>query len=588
MGHWIGDFENAFVPRIGRAYAVAVSSGTSGLHLCVRAAGIGAGDLVITTPFSFVASTNVLLYEQAVPVFVDVDPRDGQHRSASSWPVRRSIWPRAGGAARKWLPRKGVGDTQTLKAILPVDVFGQPADLDPLRQTADQYGIKLIEDACEALGGEYKHRPAGSVGDYSVFAFYPNKQITTGEGGMIVTDDAEAAALMRALRNQGRAPGDTWLQHTHLGYNYRLDEMSAALGTVQMSRLDELLGKRDRVAAWYKARLEKIPGVEPPALESFTTQMSWFVYVVHFDRRNRSGRACEAIGETGDTSPAVLPPDPSAALHRGTLWFPAGRLPEHRGPGSSRASAAVLRHHDRAGRRDRLSCSARGIERRMSPAARSAIDADLGTMNTGIFPPEKRSGLLLHGLLILAAGCRVCMGVLESCRRRGRGPPLSSICCSVFLHSYRFHFWDIGRTPFFAPSTSWIATVSNCAGACATNWSRLGDIEWVRSAKDLMQPIALPTIRLPGAIIGFRRHPDVGVDRVSGQSVAGSAVGGRQGPRFCDLTCAAGRVHGDLCQGGRTREPRGKPNRNRSTPPLSSRMPGKADWCDSCGSPPFS
>lgn len=282
MGHWVNDFENAFLPRIGRAHAVAVSSGTSGLHLCVHAAGIGAGDLVITTPFSFVASANVLLYERAVPVFVDVHPRTGNIDPELVANAARDL--AAGGmAARQWLPRKGAEGKHALKAILGVDVFGQPADLDPLRRTADEYAIKLIEDACEALGAEYKDRPAGSVGDYSVFAFYPNKQITTGEGGMVVTDDAEAAALMRALRNQGRAPGDTWLQHTHLGYNYRLDEMSAALGTVQMSRLDELVGKRDRVAGWYKSRLEKIQGVAAPAVESFTTQMSWFVYVVHFD-----------------------------------------------------------------------------------------------------------------------------------------------------------------------------------------------------------------------------------------------------------------------------------------------------------------
>jgi dTDP-4-amino-4,6-dideoxygalactose transaminase len=282
MGHWVTDFEQAFVNRFGRAQAIAVSSGTSGLHLCVRAAGIGPGDLVITTPFSFVASANVLLYERAIPVFVDVDPSTGNINPDLVSQVSRDVV-QGGAAARKWLPRRGISAEGRLKAILAVDVFGQPADLDALRASADLYAIKLIEDACEALGSEYKGRPAGSAGDYAAFAFYPNKQITTGEGGMVVTDDALAAALMRALRNQGRAPGDTWLQHTHLGYNYRLDEMSAALGTVQMRRLSELLEKRDRVAGWYKERLDKIPGVTPPAVEPFTTRMSWFVYVVHFD-----------------------------------------------------------------------------------------------------------------------------------------------------------------------------------------------------------------------------------------------------------------------------------------------------------------
>jgi dTDP-4-amino-4,6-dideoxygalactose transaminase len=307
MGHWVNDFENTFLLRIGRAYAVAVSSGTGGLHLCVRAAGIGAGDLVITTPFSFVASANVLLYERAVPVFVDVHPETGNIDPGLVANAARDL--AAGGRqAVRWMPRKGTRGKHALKAILAVDLFGQPADLDPLRKTADQYAIKLIEDACEALGAEYKNRPAGSAGDYSVFAFYPNKQITTGEGGMVVTDDSEAAALMRALRNQGRAPGDTWLQHTHLGYNYRLDEMSAALGKVQMSRLDELVGKRDRVAGWYKARLEKIPGVEPPAVESFTTQMSWFVYVVHFDPRIDRDALAARLAERGiPARPYFLP-----------------------------------------------------------------------------------------------------------------------------------------------------------------------------------------------------------------------------------------------------------------------------------------
>jgi dTDP-4-amino-4,6-dideoxygalactose transaminase len=151
-------------------------------------------------------------------------------------------------------------------------------------KVASQYQLQVIEDSCEALGAEYKHRPAGSIGNYGVFAFYPNKQITTGEGGVIVTNDDQAADLMRALRNQGRAVGDTWLQHTHLGYNYRLDEMSAALGTVQMSRLDELIDKRNRVAGWYSERLAEIPGVETQVIEPFTTRMSWFVYVVRFAR----------------------------------------------------------------------------------------------------------------------------------------------------------------------------------------------------------------------------------------------------------------------------------------------------------------
>lgn len=276
MGQHILDFEQTFCDRIGRKHALGVNSGTAGLHLCVRAAGIGPGDLVITTPFSFVASSNVLLFENAVPVFVDIDPRTGN--------IDPKLVAEAAKSIKKFLPRKGATDQSTLKAILPVDVFGQPADMDAINAVAVKHGLTVIEDSCEALGAEYKGRPAGTLGDYGVFAFYPNKQITTGEGGMIVTDDKEAATYMRTLRNQGRTVGDVWLQHTHLGYNYRLDEMSAALGVAQMGRLDELLLKRQQVADWYEALLTKIPGLETPIIEPDTTRMSWFVYVVRLDQ----------------------------------------------------------------------------------------------------------------------------------------------------------------------------------------------------------------------------------------------------------------------------------------------------------------
>jgi len=278
MGQRILDFERIFCEQTGRVHAIGVNSGTAGLHLCVRAAGIGEGDLVITTPFSFVASTNVLLFENAVPVFVDIDPRTGN--------IDPELVADAAIKIEKYLPRRGVdtdvGRRWSPKAILPVDVFGQPADMDPITVVAKEHSLTVIEDSCEALGAKYKGRQAGTLGDYGVFAFYPNKQITTGEGGMVVTDDDEAADFIRSLRNQGRAVGDTWLQHTHLGYNYRLDEMSAALGVAQMRRLDELLAKREQVADWYEARLSEIPDVEVPVVESYTTRMSWFVYVVRF------------------------------------------------------------------------------------------------------------------------------------------------------------------------------------------------------------------------------------------------------------------------------------------------------------------
>ena len=307
MGDEIKGFEDAFRKFTGFKHAIGVNSGTAGLHLCVRAAGISDGDLVITTPFSFVASANVLLFERAVPVFVDVDPKTGNIDPAQVDAAAASLV--AGKATRtSWLPRRGCNPSARLRAILPVDVFGQPANLDPILTTARKHGLKVIEDSCEALGAEYQGRKAGTLGDYGVFAFYPNKQITTGEGGCIVTDDDRAASMMMALRNQGRAPGDTWLQHTYLGYNYRLDEMSAALGRVQMSRLDELVAKRERVAGWYAERLEEIPQVEPPQLLPGTTRASWFVYVVRFDPEINRDALAKKLGECGvPARPYFLP-----------------------------------------------------------------------------------------------------------------------------------------------------------------------------------------------------------------------------------------------------------------------------------------
>ena len=302
MGPKIEAFERAFCDLTGVQHAIGVNSGTAGLHLCVRAAGIGVGDLVLTTPFSFVASANVILFEKAIPIFVDVDPLTGNIDIDQLGQAVEDL-SLGGDLARKWLPRYlpalFEGRLGAVKAILPVDVFGQPADYDPINVIAREYNLAVIEDSCEALGGAYKGRPAGTLGDYGVFAFYPNKQITTGEGGMIITDDPEAASFMRALRNQGRAPGDTWLQHTYLGYNYRLDEMSAALGLAQMARLDTLLDRRARVADWYGKHLAEIKAVAPPILVPNTTRVSWFVYVIRVDpsiNRDRLAKILTARG----------------------------------------------------------------------------------------------------------------------------------------------------------------------------------------------------------------------------------------------------------------------------------------------------
>jgi len=281
MGKEIAGFEKAIADFVGVKHAMGVTSGTTGLHLCVRAARIGVNDVVITTPFSFVSSTNALLFEKAIPVFVDVDPVTGNIDAKQVAEVAADL-NRGGETARRWLPRKGAENAGELKSILAVDVFGQPADYDSLSPIVDRYGLTLIEDSCESLGAQYKGRMTGTLGHYGVFAFYPNKQITTGEGGMVVTNDDQAADFIRALRNQGRAPGDNWLQHTFLGYNYRMDEMSAALGRVQMTRIEELLNNRQRVADWYDMRLKAIPEVETPVIVPDTTRVSWFVYVIRF------------------------------------------------------------------------------------------------------------------------------------------------------------------------------------------------------------------------------------------------------------------------------------------------------------------
>ena len=249
-------FERAVADAAGRAHGVAVNSGTSGLHLCVKALGLKAGDEVITTPFSFVATTNCLLFEGVTPVFVDIDP-ESYNMDPSA--IKAAITPRT-------------------KAILPVEVFGNMAHFDEYERIAEKHGLILLEDCCEALGGSLANRPAGNFGSAGVFACYPNKQITTGEGGMIVTDDGNVADLCRSLRNQGRAT-TAWLEHARLGYNYRLSDIAAALGVAQMARLDEIVAKRRAAAALYHEAFADVEGVHVPPMAE-PENASWFVYVI--------------------------------------------------------------------------------------------------------------------------------------------------------------------------------------------------------------------------------------------------------------------------------------------------------------------
>ena len=255
-------FEAAMARFAGVRHAIAANSGTSALHLVVRALGIGEGDEAITTPFSFIASSNCILFERARPVFVDIEPRT---LCIDPERVERAISPRT-------------------KAILAVDVFGHPADWGALTEIARRHELLLVEDSAESLGSTLDGRRCGSFGDAAVFAFYPNKQITTGEGGIVLTNDEKTAKLCWSLVSQGRDESGAWLQHPRLGYNYRMDEMSAALGLAQLSRITEIMAARTRVASWYKEALQMVEGVEPPYVAAGVT-MSWFVYVVRLDSR---------------------------------------------------------------------------------------------------------------------------------------------------------------------------------------------------------------------------------------------------------------------------------------------------------------
>jgi perosamine synthetase len=267
------EFEERFATSFKAAHGIAVSSGTAGLHLVLLAAGIGPGDAVLTTPFSFVASANAILYTGAHPVFVDVEEDTGNLDPVLA---RRAL------EDPGTIPRR-VKDSANLRAVMPVHVFGQPAQMDALSEAASAFGLELLEDACEAVGALYRGRPVGTFGRAGVFAFYPNKQMTTGEGGMVITDDERFAGVCRSLRNQGRDVFDPWLTHSRLGYNYRMDELSAALGVAQLERLDELLRKRQQVANWYLDRLRQVPQVIPFPAQSAESHRSWFVFVVRLE-----------------------------------------------------------------------------------------------------------------------------------------------------------------------------------------------------------------------------------------------------------------------------------------------------------------
>jgi len=257
LGPKLAEFEAAFAKYVGRKRAVAVNSGTSGLFLCMLASGIGPGDEVITTPFTFISSATSIMMAGATPVFVDINPVSLNIDSAK---IESKI-------------------TDRTKAILPVEIFGNPAGIDKVCGIAQKHHLVVIEDSCEALGSALNERKAGTFGTMSVFAFYPNKQITTGEGGMILTDDDDLADMCVSLRNQGRGKGGSWLSHERLGYNFRLSDINCALGIAQLSRIDEIKAKRQQVVKWYQEMLAGESRLTVPA-EPAGCDVSWFVFVV--------------------------------------------------------------------------------------------------------------------------------------------------------------------------------------------------------------------------------------------------------------------------------------------------------------------
>lgn len=290
LGPKVVEFEQRMAEYAGVKHALAVNSGTSGLHLIVRAMGLGPGDEVLVPSFTFAASVNAVLYEGATPIFVDIEPETLNLDPAD---VERKITPRT-------------------KAIMAVDVFGHPANWEALNAISRRHNIPVIDDCCEALGAKYQGRMIGQFGIAGCFAFYPNKQMTTGEGGIIVTNDDEIARLCRSMRNQGRGEMGAWLEHERLGYNYRLDEMSAALGVSQLARIEDFIAKREQVAQMYNARLQGLSWVRPPVVKD-DVRMSWFVYVPMLAEgldRDPVMREMEAMGvpARGYFSPVHLQP----------------------------------------------------------------------------------------------------------------------------------------------------------------------------------------------------------------------------------------------------------------------------------------
>jgi dTDP-4-amino-4,6-dideoxygalactose transaminase len=306
LGPRVQEFERRFAERVGAPLASAVSSGTAGLHLALRAAGVGEGDEVVTSPFSFVASANAAVYERARPVFADIDP------------VTLNLDPDAAAAA--------IGERT--RALLPVHIFGYPADMPAFERLAARHGVGIVEDACEALGARHADGvPVGGRGHPAVFGFYANKQLTTGEGGMVTTADPSLKQRIDSERNQGRAPDMGWLDHDRLGFNYRLSDIACALGLAQLDRLEQMLGRRAGVAQLYRAALSGIEGLQLPCEDRFGNVRGWFVFVVQLPRGVDRDETVRSLAAAGIQSKPYLPAIHLMSFYREAFGHRPGEFP---------------------------------------------------------------------------------------------------------------------------------------------------------------------------------------------------------------------------------------------------------------------
>jgi perosamine synthetase len=306
LGPRLGEFEQRFAASVGALLGSAVSSGTAGLHLALRAVGVGTGDEVVTSPFSFVASGNAVLYESARPVFADIDP------------VTLNLDPQAAVAAV----------TGRTRALLPVHIFGYPADMPAFEEIAAARGLAIVEDACEALGARHADGVAvGGRGHPAVFGFYANKQLTTGEGGMVTLADPVLKERIDSERNQGRAPDMGWLDHDRLGFNYRLSDIACALGLAQLERLDWMLAQRARVARLYREALVDVEGLTLPCVDVGGNRRGWFVFVVQLPRDVDRGTVIRALAAEGIQSKPYLPAIHLMSFYRARFGYRGGEFP---------------------------------------------------------------------------------------------------------------------------------------------------------------------------------------------------------------------------------------------------------------------